>query len=278
MKHLKSITYFAFILFGFCGTANAYSFGENQLNCTTSAKSGMGYYQSDRTKDRNNQLTKKEIKEGWELLFDGKHPNKWRGINKESFPSTGWKVENEELIVYAQDGAESGNGGDIITKKQYSSFILEWEWLMETKGGNSGVKYLVQEGIGSNDNYGYGLEYQILDDVNFPKILTGEMKLNDNRTMGSLYYIYPASVSKKTNPLGTWNKSKIVCRGNHVEHWLNGLMILEYVRGSDDFKSKIQDSKFKDIPGYGLWPRGYILIQDHGSVVHFRNMKIKELN
>jgi hypothetical protein len=277
MNYLTAIVSFALLFSSLCMTSVAHK-NANQTAIYPDLNGQIkGHSDAGPQKSKNNQLTKREKKEGWVLLFDGKQPDQWRGINKDSFPSKGWKVENGELVVYAEDGAESGNGGDIITKKQYSSFILEWEWLMETKGGNSGIKYLVQEGIGSNDNYGYGLEYQILDDANFSKILTGEMKLNDNRTMGSLYYIYPASPSKKPNPLGTWNKSRIVCNGNHVEHWLNGLKILEYERGSDDFKNKIQESKFKNVPGYGLWPQGHLLIQDHGSVVHFRNMKIKEL-
>lgn len=226
---------------------------------------------------QNNFLTKKEIREGWELLFDGQTTARWRGINKDSFPGTGWKVENGELIVYTKDGGESAGGGDIITKEQYSSFVLKWEWNMETIGGNSGVKYLAQEGIGNNQGYGFGLEYQILDDANFSKILSGEMKLNDNRTMGSLYYIYPASPDKKPNPPGTWNSSMVVCKGKRVEHWLNGKRILTYMRGSRDFIARIGESKFKEVPGYGLWSQGHILIQDHGCVVRFRNIKIKNL-
>lgn len=277
MNYLRVIICNAILFFSLCITSGAYNNAGPSAGFCGIDRSDNGYSDVKTKGNINNKLTKREKKEGWKLLFDGKHTDQWRGINKESFPSTGWKVENGELIVYAEDGAESGNGGDIITKKQYSNFILEWEWMMETKGGNSGVKYLVQEGIGSNNSYGYGLEYQILDDVNFKKILTGEMKLNDNRTMGSLYYLYPASPSKHPNALGTWNTSKIVCNGNHVEHWLNGQKILEYERGSEDFKDKIQASKFKNVPGYGLWRQGHILIQDHGSIVHFRNMKIKEL-
>ncbi len=277
MKYLTVIVSYAVLFLGICMTSGAHENANRTGNCRDFNGQEKGQSDTGARKSKNNQLTKQEKKEGWVLLFDGKKPDQWRGINKESFPSTGWEVKNGELVVYAEDGAESGNGGDIITRKQYSNFILDWEWMMKTKGGNSGIKYLVQEGIGSNDNYGYGLEYQILDDANFSKILTGEMKPNDNRTMGSLYYIYPASPSKKPNSLGTWNKSRIVCNGNHVEHWLNGLKILEYDRGSVDYRNKIQESKFKNVPGYGLWPRGHILIQEHGSVLHFRNMKIKEL-
>jgi sugar phosphate isomerase/epimerase len=224
-----------------------------------------------------NTLTNEEKKEGWKLLFNGKNTNLWRGINTTQFPSSGWKIENNELIAFAHGGAESDNGGDIITKKQYGEFILKWEWRMETKGGNSGVKYFVQEGLGSNKGYGYGLEYQILDDKYHPWMLEGKMKPNDYHTMGSLYEIYPASEEKQASPLGLWNESMIVCKGYTVEHWLNGKLILKYNRNSDDFKAKIATSKFKDIPNFGVNAKGHILLQDHGSIIHYRNLKIKDL-
>jgi len=224
-----------------------------------------------------NSLSKEEKKDGWGLLFNGKNTDLWRGINTTQFPSTGWKLENGDLIAFAQGGAESGNGGDIITKKQYGEFILKWEWRMETKGGNSGVKYLVQEGLGSNKGYGYGLEYQLLDDKFHPWMLQGKMKPNDYHTLGSLYEIYPAAEEKQPSPFGLWNESRIVCKGSTVEHWLNGKRILEYNPNSDDFKAKIAASKFKDIPNFGINPKGHILLQDHGSIIHYRNLKIKEL-
>lgn len=225
-----------------------------------------------------NTIDSEEKKAKWELMFDGKSTKNWRGINQKSFPLTGWKLENGELIACAVGGAESGNGGDIITIKQYGDFILKWEWRMETKGGNSGVKYFVQEGIGTNKGYGYGLEYQLLDDKYHEWMIEGKMKPNDYRTLGSLYEIYPASPNKHPNPLGLWNESMIVSDGSHVEHWLNGQKILEYERGGTDFKARIATSKFKDIIGYGVSPKGHILLQDHGSIIHYRNLKIKQIN
>jgi sugar phosphate isomerase/epimerase len=223
-----------------------------------------------------NSLTKEEKKEGWELLFDGKNTNLWRGINMTEFPKSGWKTENGELIAFAYGGGESNSGGDIITKKQYGRFTLKWEWRMDTKGGNSGVKYFVQEGLGSNKGYGFGLEYQLLDDMFHPWMLQGKMKPNDYHTLGSLYEIYPASEDKQPSPLGLWNESMIVCKGDKIEHWLNGKRILEYDRSSDDFKAKIAASKFKDIPNFGVNDKGHILLQDHGSIIHYRNLKIQE--
>lgn len=224
----------------------------------------------------HNTLTVQEKAEGWKLLFDGKATEKWRGVNQKSFPSSGWKVENGELIAFFQGGGESGSGGDIITKKKYGNFVLKWDWRMVTKGGNSGLKYFVQEGIGKNRGYGYGLEYQILDDKNHEWMLNGKMLPNDYHTVGSLYELYPASPDKRPSPLGLWNTSMIVSRDNQVEHWLNGQKILEYDRGSTDFKEKIASSKFKDVKGFGVLPKGHLLLQDHGSIVHYRNIKVKE--
>jgi len=212
-----------------------------------------------------NTLTKKEIKEGWKLMFDGKSPDQWRAVHKDKFPSSGWKVENGEMI--------SGRGGDIVTKAQYGNFEFTWEWKMDDKGGNSGVKYLVKE----KQNTALGIEYQILDDENHEWMKQGKMKPGDYHTMGAVYELYPIEVKKKVNPVGEWNKGKILVNGSHVEHWLNGIKLVEYERDSDDFKARIAKSKFKEAEGFGLHSEGHLMLQDHGSIVHFRNLKIKPL-
>ena len=212
-----------------------------------------------------NTLTKKETKEGWKLLFDGKSPDQWRAVHKDKFPSSGWKVENGEMI--------SGKGGDIVTKAQYENFEFTWEWKMDDIGGNSGVKYLVKE----KQNTALGIEYQILDDENHEWMKEGKMKPGDYHTMGAVYELYPVEVDKKVNPVGEWNQGKIVIRGSHVEHWLNGIKLVEYERDSEDFKARVAKSKFKEVDGFGLHSEGHLLLQDHGSVVHFRNLKIRPL-
>jgi hypothetical protein len=214
--------------------------------------------------------------DGWKLLFDGETTSGWRGINQESFPSAGWKIENEILMVNATDGEESGNGGDIITTEQYSNFVFEWEWKMLSKGGNSGVKYFVKEGLSSNEKYGAGLEYQILDDENHEWMLEGKMQPGDYHTLASLYEIYPAK-NRSPKPLGEWNHSRIVVEGKHVEHWLNGTKVLEFERGSEDFRKKVAESKFSQYESFGEAKEGHILLQDHGSKVAFRNLRIREL-
>jgi Domain of Unknown Function (DUF1080) len=222
-----------------------------------------------------NVLSEAEKKKGWKLLFDGKTTAGWRGINQQDFPAQGWQVENGMLLVNATDGKESDNGGDIITTEQYSDFELAWEWKMLTKGGNSGVKYFVKEGLSGNKKYGAGLEYQILDDENFSWMLEGKMKPGDYRTLASLYEIYPAT-NKSPKPLGEWNHSRILVKGSQVEHWLNGMKVLAYERGSDDFRKKVAASKFKEFENFGEAAEGHILLQDHGSKMAFRNIKIKE--
>jgi hypothetical protein len=145
---------------------------------------------------------------------------------------------------------------------------------MLTSGGNSGLKYCVVEGLSANTKYGYGLEYQILDDANHSWMLEGKMTAGDYRTVASLYELYAAK-NKKLRPLGQFNHSRVVCTGTRVEHWLNGIKVLTYERGSKDFRAKVAASKFKDIPGFGETEQGHILLQDHGSQVHFRNIKIR---
>lgn len=212
--------------------------------------------------------------EEWKFLFDGKTTMGWRGVNRETFPAEGWEVADGMLMVNAVDGKESGNGGDIITVEQYADFVLDWEWKMLTKGGNSGVKYFVKEGLSDNEKYGVGPEYQILDDENFPWMHDGRMQPGDYRTLASLYEIYPAK-NKSPKPLGEWNHSRIVAQGNHVEHWLNGSKVVEYERGSDDYRKKVAASKFAQYENFGEEAKGHILLQDHGSKMAFRNIKIK---
>lgn len=225
-----------------------------------------------------NTLTSEEQRDGWALLFDGATTAGWRGVNRDTFPGSGWRIADGTLIADVGGGGESSDAGDIVTEKQYGKFILKWEWNMQTKGGNSGVKYYVIEGLGRNKGYGFGLEYQLLDDKYHEWMLTGRMQPNDYHTLGSLYELYAASPDKRPNPRGLWNESMIVSDGAKVEHWLNGDLILTYDRTTEDFKEKIAASKFRDTPGYGVVPEGHILLQDHGSVIAYRNIKIKELN
>lgn len=218
-----------------------------------------------------NCLSKNEIAEGWVLLFDGKTTNRWRGAHKDSFPEKGWHIENGTLVVEAADGAESGNGGDIITTDEYDYFILELEFKL-TDGANSGIKYFITENYNA-DKSAIGLEYQILDDKRHPDAKKG---VKGNRTLASLYDLIPASSDKKYYH-GYWNRAKLVVQGNHIEHWLNDQKVLEYERNNQMFNALVAYSKYKNHEGFGNWEKGHILLQDHGDEVSFRNIKIRIL-
>lgn len=223
---------------------------------------------------KTNNLSAQEKSSGYQLLFDGKTTNGWVGAYKTSFPEKGWKVENEVLSVLASDGGESTNGGDIVTKKQYSAFDLSFEFKL-TEGANSGVKYFVTL-TEKNKGSAIGLEYQILDDSKHPDAKMGK---DGNRTIASLYDLIPSEKQKRfLKPIGEWNRGRIVVYPNsRVEHYLNGVMVLTYVRGSTDFKELVAGSKYKGYQGFGESKRGHILLQDHGDHVSFKNIKIKEL-
>lgn len=203
------------------------------------------------------------------FLFNGKNFDGWRGVNKKNFPEKGWQVKDSCIINTGE------NGGSIITKKKYDNFELIWEWRMITPGANSGLKYFVVERQGDTSGYGYGIEFQLLDDANHEWMKNGKMKPNDFHTLGAAYELYTPSPDKKPKELGTWNKCKLVSDNGKIEHWLNGKKILEYNRFSDDFKQKVSASKFKDVENFGLHKKGHILLQDHSSKVYFRNIKIK---
>ncbi len=229
-----------------------------------------------------NTLTAQEKRAGWRLLWDGKTTDGWRSAKGETFPDHGWSIANGVLTVHDNKGAESAGGGDIITRERFSSFELVTDFKI-TPGANSGIKYFVQPnldpvtGTGAKMATGsaIGCEFQILDDALHPDAKLGR---DGNRTIGSLYDLMPAAATKKPNAIGEWNTAHLIVRGAHVEHWLNGAKVLEYERGSDAFRQLVAQSKYKNIPGFGEWPDGHILLQEHGNEVSFRNVKIRQLS
>ena len=192
----------------------------------------------------------------WKVLFDGKSTTGWRGMGKATFPAQGWVVEDGCLR-----NLKSGGGGDIITVDSYHNFEFEWEWRLGT-GANSGVKYQVVEKRGPIAH-----EYQMLDDAG--------KSVNKNST-GSLYDVLPPTRSA-VKPAGQWNQSRILVHGHQVEHWLNGVKVIEYELGSDALKAAVTKSKFKGVAGFGAKVAGPILLQDHGGEAWFRQLRIREL-
>jgi len=219
-----------------------------------------------------NTLTKEEKAAGWKLLFDGKTTNGWRGFRREGFPAEGWAIEDGTIKHVKGEGAQSLHGGDIITVGQYDNFELRLDWKL-TPGGNSGIKYLIDEKMVKTGHSGLGFEMQVLDDEGHPDAKAGH---DGNRTAGALYDLI-APQKKAAKPAGEWNQVRLIVHGNHVEHWLNGVKVVEYELGSPRLKSLIAQSKYKDIPGFGEVRKGHILIQDHGDEVWYRNVKIREL-
>jgi Domain of Unknown Function (DUF1080) len=218
-----------------------------------------------------NQLTKAEKAAGWRMLFDGKTFGGWRGFHSDKVPA-GWVVEDGCIKKVPAQGELGQAGGDLITVDQFDNFEFSIEWKL-SKGANSGVKYLVSESLPPTGRSGVSFEYQVLDDENHPDAKAG---IAGNRTAGSLYDLIPASKAKKLNPIGEFNLTRIVVKGNHIEHWLNGLKVVEFERGGEKLKQHIAESKFKDTKGFGETAKGHILLQDHGNAVWYRNIKIRE--
>lgn len=220
-----------------------------------------------------NTISPEEAKEGWTLLWDGKTTEGWRGAKLSTFPEKGWKIENGILKVLKSGGAESANGGDIVTTKQYKNFILKVDFKI-TEGANSGVKYFVNPGMNKGAGSAIGCEFQVLDDDKHPDAKLG---VKGNRKLGSLYDLIPAPANKPFNK-GTFNTAMIVVKGNHVEHWLNGVKLIEYTRQNEMWNALVAYSKYKNWPDFGNAEYGNILLQDHGDEVWFKNIKIKVLD
>ncbi|WP_409552700.1 DUF1080 domain-containing protein [Allomuricauda sp. CP2A] len=221
-----------------------------------------------------NSLTHHEKEEGWELLWDGETTKGWRGAKLDHFPEEGWTIENGELTVLPSGGGESEAGGDIVTEKQYGNFELKLDFKL-TEGANSGIKYYVDTDLNKGEGSSIGLEYQLLDDEVHPDAKLGNHE--GSRTLASLYDLIQADTTKYVKPIGEWNSAHVISNNNHVEHWLNGMKVLEYERSSDDYKKLVSESKYKIWPNFGEAEKGNILLQDHGNKVTFKNIKIKEL-
>ena len=213
-----------------------------------------------------NKLTEEEKADGWELLFDGKNFDKWTEVGSDELPENGWAIENGAMV--------RAEGGNILTREEYSDFDLRFEFNL-TPEANSGIKYFVTK-LKNKENGAVvtnGPEYQIIDDFKNPDVKDQE---NEMEKSAAAYLLY-APENKNLLPAGQWNSGRIVADGRQVEHWLNGEKVLNYERGSEDFRKRREGTKFKNYEKYGEVQEGHILLTDHNDKVYFRNLKIKRL-
>jgi len=219
----------------------------------------------------DNTLVEKEIKDGWKLLFDGKTSRGWVNAKTKQFPSSGWTIINGTLMINPAT-TQQGGGGDIVSTGRYRNFELSVDFKY-SPGANSGIKYFVDIERDNGQYSSIGCEYQILDDNLHPDATEG---ITGNRTLAGLYDLITPK-SKKDNGPDQWNNATIIVKGNHVQHWLNGTLTVEYDRGNQAWKDLVAASKFKNIPGFGENTDGRILLQDHGHIVAFKNIKLREI-
>jgi acetyl esterase/lipase len=238
-----------------------------------------GSWQNERSQ-KMNSLSAGETKAGWKLLFDGRTFNGWTGLGKDRIPSGSWKIEdgmihkvNTGSLTQMPDG-QPVEGGDIVTVASYENFELVFDWKI-LKGGNSGVKYNLYNQKSADGKASYsalGFEYQLLDDgdISYKSLLPSQYT-------GSLYEMIAAK-NILLKPLGEFNNSRIVVKGNHAEHWLNGAKVVEYDFGSKELEAGYKKSKFNKFPGFAEKRSSGIVLQNHTEEAWFRNIKIRELN
>lgn len=202
---------------------------------------------------------------GWKMLFDGSSTDAWRGYKTRQFPAEHWVIEDDMLKCLGKDGSSA----DIVSREQYGDFELILEWKI-SPNGNSGIMYRVTEK--HDTTWQTGPEYQILDDAGHGKEKT------DWQSAGALYELQKPAAEKVVKPAGEWNQTRILVRRNRIEHWLNGVKVVEQLTDGEDWINRIAASKFKSYEGFGMQPRGHIALQDHGDEVWYRNIRIRDLD
>ena len=220
----------------------------------------------------------------WERLFDGESFAGWKALGLQDIPGDVWKIEDGSIRRVpgrrARNGGESERGQekpvrvDLITADTFADFELRLEWKI-ARGGNSGIKYNVSEQMSLSNGSPHaalGFEYQILDDDLHPDSRNGA-----HRISAALYDLI-APEGHKLRPVGEFNETRIVFQGDHGEHWLNGVRVLEFELGSAEMESLLAASKYRSISNFAQKRHGHVVLQDHGDEVWFRNIQIKRLS
>ncbi|KEO72332.1 glycosyl hydrolase [Anditalea andensis] len=216
---------------------------------------------------QDNTLTDAQKAEGWKLLFDGQNLDGWRGYNQENLPES-WVVEEGTLKSLGEGG---DIGGDIVYDLQeFGNFELSLDWKIE-EGGNSGIFYHIVEGDQYETAYHTAPEFQLIDQEGFPE------KLEPWQSLGGDYGMYDPDYEEAMKPAGLWNNARIIFSENKVEYYLNGKKTVEFQPWSEDWRQRKEEGKWKDFPDYGEARSGLIGLQDHGSFIWFKNIKIREL-
>jgi len=226
-----------------------------------------------------NALSAAERAAGWRLLFDGATLNGWRGLGYDTVPTAHWNVIGGAIhkiatsnVAKMPDG-QPANGGDLMTVDTFGDFELSFQWKV-MPGSNSGVKYNVSEEYSlanASNHAALGFEYQVLDDS-----LNDDNKVATHRA-GALYDLIAPNSAKRLMPVGQWNTLRIVLRGQHVEHWLNGAKIVEFDLGTARVDSALAKSKYRSIKGFADRRTAHLVLQDHNDEVYFRDIKVREL-
>jgi hypothetical protein len=228
--------------------------------------------------DAPNTLTAAEKQEGWQLLWNGKDFDGWRGLGLDSVPTQHWKIVDNSIYkvpthdVPLRPDGQPVAGGDLMTKSTFQDFELAWDWKI-SEAGNSGLKYNVSEELSTRggSRAALGFEYQMLDDARHP-----DGQLPTHRS-GALYDLVVPDSTKTLAPVGEWNHSRVVFKGNHGEHWLTGKKVVEYELGTPALADAFAKSKWHDNPDFITRKVGHIVLQDHTDAVWIRNLKIREL-
>lgn len=218
---------------------------------------------------QHNRLTDEEKQAGWKLLFDGQTTNGWRGYKMDHMPP-GWKVIDGSLVRVSggAEGKGAGGGDDIIPQEQFDNFELQLEWKIVDRAGNSGI--ILRASEDAVTSWHTGPEMQIFDNAAYPG--------RDARQLAGACYDLYAPEKYVSRPGGEWNAVRMVANGPHIEHWLNGVKLLSYELGSDDWNARVAQSKFKNMPHFQQPPtKGHICLQDHTARIEYRNIKIRPL-